>query len=366
MPNTYKMDTSGALRRRATLIVLTIASIASMATPSGGAESLSDKQASVTQTQARIDELSKKMTSLLAEAQALDSALTSTSASLAVKHLMLTQKLAKAGEARTVLNARAAEAYKRGVWRQAHLLLGLKSYSQILSFGEYVGGAMSLDQEAYLKYTQAADALKNVRATIDSDKQRLAEAEKRMMSIRDEISSALLQQQKILTDKKAEVAALEAQRRRTTTGTVSPVVAQRRATRQVELDKKLAALLAWYAPGYGPEPFMPSMLKPTGIVSTGYATWYGPGFDGRRAASGATYNQEQLTAASLVLPFGTLLKVTYNNKSVVVVITDRGPYVANRVLDLSHGASVAIGHSGVKMVRMEILTPSGAGAPSFP
>jgi rare lipoprotein A len=135
--------------------------------------------------------------------------------------------------------------------------------------------------------------------------------------------------------------------------------------RQAAADSRLAALLDWYAPAAGSEPFMPAKLGPTGIVTSGSASWYGPGFDGCRSSSGATFRANQMTAASLSLPLGTLLKVTRGGRAVVVVITDRGPYVAGRSLDLSKAAAQSIGVSGVGDVSMEILLPSQP-APSFP
>lgn len=110
---------------------------------------------------------------------------------------------------------------------------------------------------------------------------------------------------------------------------------------------------------------MPAKLGPTGVVTNGGATWYGPGFDGCRSASGATFKAVQMTAASLSLPMGTLLKVVFGGKAVVVVITDRGPYSGGRILDLSQAAARSIGLSGVGEVSMEILLP-GEPAPAFP
>jgi rare lipoprotein A len=72
-----------------------------------------------------------------------------------------------------------------------------------------------------------------------------------------------------------------------------------------------------------------------------------------------------MTAASLSLPLGTILKVTFGGKAAVVVITDRGPYVEGRVLDLSQAAARAVGLRGVGEVRMEILLPNEP-APPFP
>ena len=71
------------------------------------------------------------------------------------------------------------------------------------------------------------------------------------------------------------------------------------------------------------------------------ASWYGPGFHGRRAANGEIYNQYELTAAHRTLPFGTLVEVTRRDTGhrVVVRINDRGPFVRGRILDLSRGAA---------------------------
>src|SRR5262245_15148323 len=67
------------------------------------------------------------------------------------------------------------------------------------------------------------------------------------------------------------------------------------------------------------------------------ASWYGAGFHGRRTASGEVFDQGRMTAAHKTLPFGTKLRVTNlrNGRSVLVTVTDRGPYVRNRQLDVS-------------------------------
>lgn len=132
-----------------------------------------------------------------------------------------------------------------------------------------------------------------------------------------------------------------------------------------EEDRKLDDLLEWYAPASGLEPFVPPRLTPTGVSLPAQASWYGPGFEGCRASSGSTFRSNQMTAASLTLPFGTLLKVTNEGKAAVVVITDRGPYVPGRDLDLSRAAAEAIGLQGVGPVTMEILLPS-LPAPPYP
>ncbi|MFP4068034.1 MAG: septal ring lytic transglycosylase RlpA family protein [Spirochaetaceae bacterium] len=91
----------------------------------------------------------------------------------------------------------------------------------------------------------------------------------------------------------------------------------------------------------------------------GLASWYGGKFHGRLTANGERYDADRLTAAHRTLPFGTVVKVTNlgNGESVTVRINDRGPFVDDRIIDLSRGAAERIGMTGagVARVRLEIL-----------
>ena len=89
-------------------------------------------------------------------------------------------------------------------------------------------------------------------------------------------------------------------------------------------------------------------------VQSGKASWYGPGFHGKRTASGETFNTNEMTAAHRTLPFGTKVRVVNKKtgKSVVVRINDRGPYAHGRVIDLSRASAQAIGISGVGTVEV--------------
>ena len=95
----------------------------------------------------------------------------------------------------------------------------------------------------------------------------------------------------------------------------------------------------------------------------GVASWYGPGFHGQATASGETYDQYDLTAAHRSWPLGTRARVTnqQNGRSVTVRINDRGPFVGDRVLDLSYGAARALDmlQDGTGMVTIEPLTENG-------
>lgn len=99
---------------------------------------------------------------------------------------------------------------------------------------------------------------------------------------------------------------------------------------------------------------------------SGETSWYGPGFHGKRTASGETFNQNELTAAHRTLPLGTKAEVTAleTGKSVQVTINDRGPYVKNRVIDLSKAAAKELGitKGGTANVRIEANLPERTAA----
>jgi rare lipoprotein A len=92
-------------------------------------------------------------------------------------------------------------------------------------------------------------------------------------------------------------------------------------------------------------------------LQSGLASWYGPGFHGRRTASGEVFNENALTAAHPSLPFGTRIRV-YNQtsgNSVVVRINDRGPHVRGRIIDLSRASARALGIGGAARVKLVSL-----------
>src|SRR5438132_206718 len=98
---------------------------------------------------------------------------------------------------------------------------------------------------------------------------------------------------------------------------------------------------------------------PSGYTEDGNASWYGVPFHGRRASNGEIYDMYKLTAAHRTLPFETMVRVTNlnNGKSTVVRITDRGPFVDNRIIDLSLAAAREVDSvdAGVVPVRVEVL-----------
>lgn len=122
----------------------------------------------------------------------------------------------------------------------------------------------------------------------------------------------------------------------------------------------------WYVPT--PEP---------GYSQTGTASWYGPQFHGQRTASGEVFDQDALTAAHPTLPIPSIVQVTNleNGREIIVRVNDRGPFVGERLIDLSRGAAGALGfqQQGQARVHVRYLGPAprrvnadGSMAPASP
>ncbi len=103
-----------------------------------------------------------------------------------------------------------------------------------------------------------------------------------------------------------------------------------------------------------------------GYVEQGIASWYGTKFHGRRTSSGETYDMYAMTAAHKSLPLPTYARVTNkkNGRSIIVRINDRGPFVKNRIIDLSYSAATKLGivTTGTGLVEVRAIDPRSTDA----
>jgi rare lipoprotein A len=102
-----------------------------------------------------------------------------------------------------------------------------------------------------------------------------------------------------------------------------------------------------------------SVPSPGAASEVGTASYYGRGHAGRRTASGTRFDPRAMTAAHRKLPFGSRVRVTNlrNGRTVVVLISDRGPYTRNRLIDLSHGAARRLDFVRDGTTRVRLDTP---------
>ena len=119
-------------------------------------------------------------------------------------------------------------------------------------------------------------------------------------------------------------------------------------------DSDAQTLLNWQVFGVTGEVYRVKRLT-LGRRQEGGASWYGPGFNGRKTASGEIFNMHALTAAHRTLPLPSYVRVTNlgNGKSVIVKVNDRGPFHSQRIIDLSYAAARILGMQGVGRVALE-------------
>ncbi|MDZ7597942.1 MAG: septal ring lytic transglycosylase RlpA family protein [Desulfobacterales bacterium] len=115
----------------------------------------------------------------------------------------------------------------------------------------------------------------------------------------------------------------------------------------VQVPKPYQVYGTWYQP----------LTHARGFTENGRASWYGEKFHGRRTSNGEIYDMYALTAAHKTLPFDTYVKVRNldNNRSIVVKINDRGPFVSGRIIDLSYTAAKEIGVVGPGTAPVEVV-----------
>ena len=137
-----------------------------------------------------------------------------------------------------------------------------------------------------------------------------------------------------------------------------------------------AVLLLHACAPYKPEPPAPPpppvVAAPPAVPLSqeGVASWYGPGFHGKKTTSGTVYDQYGMTAAHQTLPLGSNVRVTNlaNGKSVTVLINDRGPFAKGRIIDLSYAAArlVDMVGPGTAPVRVDVLDTGGQRLTAIP
>jgi len=233
---------------------------------------------------------------------------------------------------RKALNIRANYLYRTGNASFLEVVFSSQSFSEVYSKVTLLGQVT--DSNAQLLNSLRADMRQRMTAQADLD-QALKTAQAQTAALKQQSDQAT----KDLAAQEAYVNALSA--------------------------KETAALQAAQAAANNKRPSKPESGKNpgaggggdytgTGTTFDGLATWYGVG---KGTASGEPFDPNAMTAAHKTLPFGTLVRVTYKGKSVVVRINDRGPYGAGRVIDLTSAAAAVIGlkSAGVGYVTCEIV-----------
>lgn len=239
---------------------------------------------------------------------------------------------------------RAVEAYKSGAGGSLALLLSAESMGEMLTLAEAAATGAELDARSLRRWQRARRSISAAQDALEDRKERLLRAQARVEEVTSEIGMTLQDRRLALAEMMDRIDAMEALARR---------AARRRERR--------TAAAADAPSGAGPQVSSGGAagtgFVATGVTFEGLASWYGPGFEGQTTASGDVFHAGGMTAASLDLPLGTWLRVSWQRRSVVVLVNDRGPYIDGRVLDLSRGAAEVLGFTGLAWVTAEVILP---------
>ena len=305
----------------------------------------------------RAVELQRRLNDLAAEQTAIQLRLDATTARLAEQEKVLAAARQEVVRARETVRRRAVAAYKSEETDALVLLLASGSWEDLVTRASYI--TLVLDSDSHLLREAeelSAKAEHEARVLADIRREDLALRafqRQRVASAR----TALAEQNKLVaTLSDAARRALAAQK---AAGTLSAKQWKDSSTAAGSSVPKVAAtVLPYTGVTFLAAYYAPRRFRATGTQFSGLASWYGKAVDGHKTASGRIFNHEDFTCAHRSLPFGTWLAVTRGDRRVIVVVTDRGPYVAGRVLDLSEAAAKALDIGGVKTVSAEVVVPA--------
>ena len=257
-------------------------------------------------------------------------------------------------QAESRFQSRVVQIYKSGVGSPFLVLFSARSLSQLWTSLSLLAKVIDQDTVAYRDAQLASREAEYQASVLDDEKAQLVQLRALRSTRLAELNVALARQRRVVATLSEQSKQIVAKRQ----AAAKLTRAQWRAS-SIPLGTKIPFAEAVVEPyrdrTYLVAAYQPRRYRTTGERFTAVTSWYGDAFNGRPSASGQIYNMDDLTCASRTLPFGTRIALTRGNKRVVVVVNDRGPYVAGRNLDLSYAAARALDFWGVATMEAEFV-----------
>lgn len=316
---------------------------------------ISVKRAEIEQIRKKIKQLESQRKLLSEYKVALSNHLEVLNERLALTRLRLdrTQKFLKKEE--KIVNQRIRKIYIYGDRGILHLLLNAQSFSDFIARFYVISRLLQNDQSVIRKINSYREEIQKIEKKLLEEKKEKEILNEQYLLNLEKLHQKEEELRKLLTQANDELKNLYQQMR---------LAYETSLRRAYSTPGYLGAVVERYVTV---EPYLnqyyltnaqfPAKFKATGKTFSVYSSWYGPGFHGRRTASGEVFNENDFTCAHRTLPFGTFLAVKYKERKIVVKVNDRGPFIPGRDLDLSKRAAQALGFSGVVKVDFEIVTP---------
>lgn len=358
-PVPFEVETLGVRARLYTLLsagALLLGAV--MAHPSAEAADVETLREEAQAVADRVTDLERRLSDLERRREELAAAVGTSSARIGALELRLDQAERSVDAAREIIEERAVEVYKSSITgHDLEMLLSAQNMHELEVIAQVQAAAAHADDSALEDFEQRAEQAELTQDELETRKARLLASEQEVASLEEEIAGSLDTRRAVLAELSEDIEALQA----------AAEQAAREAREQAERDATHPVIpsglpaptgdLAARLVGTGPTNSIPDLFTTTGVTFEGEASWYGPGFEGNLTANGDVYDSSLFTAASKTLPLNTYLYIEYKGRGCVVLVNDRGPYVGERILDLSRGTAQAIGmeHAGIGWVTAEIL-----------
>ena len=319
-----------------------------VALPQAAAEDIDELRTRAQEVADRLSSLEQRLISLESRREGLEQDILASDQRIGALELSIHDSEADYAAARGRYVDSAVRAYKAGATEHLELLLSARSMPELATLAQAADELARIDSAALTEALSARRRAVEAQAALDTEKQELLAAREQVESVTASLNTATDERSAVLDELTTEIARLEQEAR-------ERALEAQLAAADASLDEALIEVLAPDESGAGPAQNLPDGFAATGVSFEGAASWYGPGFVGDATANGEIYDPTKFTAASKELPFDTWLFVSFEGRGVIVRINDRGPYVGERILDLSQAAAQAVGLSGVGWVEIEIL-----------
>ncbi len=307
--------------------------------------------------EAKIDAMSGSLSTTMKSYSVAADDLVRTRAAIAANKAKSKKLDASIADGRTRLASQARFLYLTGGVGFAEILFGSTTLEDFVNRSLALRRVTSRDAKL-VKRLSAEQAQRDKLRTQLAERERIqAGLVTRLAKDRAAAQRALDAQQAYADSLSADVAAkLDAQRSALNSG---PTPVARKPKPKAKAGSVVSAKVDGRSGSYAVLAGQPRRYEPTGVSFTGIATWYGNVRPNMRTASGRAFDENELTCAHKSLPFGTRVAVTFRGKSVIVTVTDRGPYGKGRVIDITKRAASIIGlkSAGVGSVKCEVVRP---------
>lgn len=324
------------------------------AAPSSSVDSATVSTPELETARERALELEAQIEELKGERISLDERISVTNQRIFKQQEILTGVRVELQAARDTYQQRMVRMYKARIVDPLSILLTAESISDLYARIMMLSRISQRDQLAYKNATIANSEAEYQAAYLDELKRQDVEL-RQIQAIKSRTLDEALAEQNALIETLTAEAIEELQAVRAT----NTLTRQEWRDSSLPIGNEVAMAQATVEPyegiTYTVSANQPTRYRSTGRIETMVCSWYGNEFNGRPTASGQIFNEEDLTCASKTLPFGTRLALTRGNLRIIVVVTDRGPFIAGRDLDLSKAAARLLGFSGVEPVQAEYV-----------